>query len=76
MKAKKTKLTAATLSAFLAFGTAVLADAGKNEGTQTGGDKSNSSVKGGKKARRHHRRHHKGGKKSKKGSGSTTPPPK
>jgi hypothetical protein len=72
MKAKKTKLTAATLSAFLALGASALTNAGgKNEGAQTGGDKSNSSVKGGKKFKRVHRRHRRHGKRHhKKGSSS------
>src|ERR1051326_178112 len=62
MKAKKTKLTAATLSAFLAFGTAALADAnGGNEGA--GSNTNSNSVK--KPSKRHRRGHHKGGKKSK-----------
>ncbi len=70
MKAKKTRLTAATLSAFLAFGTSVLADnGGANSNAKDGGKKSIKSHKTG---------HHKGGKKSKKNSGgsTTTPPPK
>jgi ABC-type phosphate transport system substrate-binding protein len=68
MKAKKTKLTAATLGAFLAFGGLTLANAAGNT------PNSNSSKRPGKYRKHHH--HHKGGKKSKKGSGSTTPPPK
>src|ERR1043166_8113459 len=64
MRAKKTKLTAATLGAFLAFGGAALAN--------TGGNSPSNSNRG-----KHHKRHHKGGKKSKKNSGgTTTPPPK
>ena len=77
MKAKKILLTAATLSAFLAFG-------GFIQAQNTGGDKARIGKKptkvrtyrSGKKGHRH-RKGHKGGKKSKKGSGgSTTPPPK
>ena len=67
MKAKKTKLTAATLGAFLAFGGFTLASAAGNT------PNSNS----GRKPLKSHKSHHKGGKKSKKNSGgSTTPPPK
>ena len=81
MKAKRKKLTAATLSAFLALAAAVQAQ-------DTGGDKtttgkkpgkvhSHTAYKGGKKGHKGGKKGHKGGKKSKKGSQTpTTPPPK
>ncbi|HZT59225.1 MAG TPA: hypothetical protein VFA21_11415, partial [Pyrinomonadaceae bacterium] len=68
MKAKKTKLTAATLGAFLAFGTTALANAGGgNEGA--GSNTNSNSTR--RPLKSHKRGHHKGGKKSKKNSGGT-----
>jgi hypothetical protein len=75
MKAKRTKLTAATLSAFLTFGGVTAANAGGRNGGAASNANANSNahpraLKGGRKG-------HKGGRKSKKGSGgTTTPPPK
>jgi hypothetical protein len=82
MKAIRKRLTAATLSAFLAL-------AGAIQAQDTGGstDRNNSTgKKPGKISHTHRRRKkghkggkkgHKGGRKSKKGSsGTTTPPPK
>jgi len=76
MKSKRTILTAATLSAFLSFGSAAIGQCGGgSSGKPETGKKpvhhtSRKGHKGGKKG-------HKGGKKSKKSSsGRTTPPPK
>jgi hypothetical protein len=73
MKAKKKKLTAAMLSAFLALAGAVQAQ-------DTGGDKTKIRNTSGKKST-HYRRSHKSGKKGhrrhrRKSPGGTTPPPK
>ena len=84
MKAKKRKLTAVTLSAFLVLAAAVQAqDTGGDKATETGKKPgkihtyTRKSHKSGKKGHKGGKKGHKGGKKSKKGnSGTNAPPPK
>jgi hypothetical protein len=78
MKAKRKKLTAATLSAFLALAGAIQAqDTGGDKnvldtGKKPGKVKSHAS---GKKGHKGGKKGHRGGRKSKKGSTTTTTPP-
>jgi len=82
MKARRKKLTAATLSAFLALAGAIHAqDTGgstdRTSGTGKKPGKITHSHKGGKKGHKGGKKGHKGRRKSKKGStGETTPTPK
>ena len=73
MKAKRRKLTAATLSAFLSLaGAAVGQTGGGSSGNQFTSTSGKKGHKGGKKGHKGGKKGHKGGKKSTR----TTPPPK
>jgi hypothetical protein len=82
MKAIRKRLTAATLSAFVALAGAIQAqDTGgstdRNNGTGKKPGKISHTHRRGKKGHKGGKKGHKGGRKSKKGSsGTTTPPPK